>query len=56
MLLSKLIEHMQNLMAEHGDHEVQSAEYEGDYVPYRAEWFSFESGDLPDSTEGMYVI
>ena len=33
MLLSQLIERMQNLIAEHGDHKVQSVEYEGDYVP-----------------------
>ena len=56
MLLSQLIERMQNLIAEHGDHKVQSVEYEGDYVPYRAEWLRFESEGPPDFTEGAYVI
>ena len=56
MRLSELISLFEQHIEEHGDYEVKSAEHEGDYVPYRAEWFSFKGEGLPGSTEGIYVI
>ena len=56
MRLSELISLFEQHIEEHGDYEVKSAEYEGGYVPYRAEWFSFKGEGLPGSTEGIYVI
>ena len=56
MLLSQLVEHMQGLMAEHGDHEVWYQEHEGEAIPYRAEWFTFEPYGVGDSPKNVYVV
>ena len=56
MLLSQLIENMQGLMVEHGDHEVWYQEHEGDAIPYNAEWFMFEPDGFWDSPENVYVV
>ena len=56
MLLSQLIEHMQGLMAEHGDREVWFPEYEGEAIPYRAEWFMFEPDGFGNSPENVYSV
>ena len=56
MLLSQLIEHMQGLMSEHGDHEVWYLEHEGDAIPYHAEWFVFEPDGFGDSPENIYTV
>lgn len=56
MKISELIEHLQNLMAEHGDHDVWFPEHEGDAIPYRAEWFMFNTESLGDSPANVYTI
>lgn len=56
MLLSELIEHMQNLMEQHGDHEVCLEDYYGEPIPYRAEWFMFQTGQYGDTPASIYTL
>ena len=56
MLLSELIEHMQGLMAKHGDHEVWLEESYGEPIPYRAEWFMFQTGQYGDTPMSIYAL
>ena len=56
MLLSQLIEHMQGLMAEHGDGEVWLEESDGESIPYHAEWFMFYEEANRDTPDNVYVI
>ena len=56
MLLGQLIEHMQSLMAEHGDHEVWLEDNYGDNVPYRAEWVVFHTKQYGDMPANVYTI
>ena len=56
MLLSQLIEHMQNLMAKHGDGEVWLEESDCESIPYCAEWFMFYEEANRDTPDNVYVI
>ena len=56
MLLSQLVEHMQGLMTEHGDHEVWLEESDGESIPYRAEWFMFYGEANRGTPANVYVI
>ena len=56
MLLSQLIKHMQNLIAEHGDGEVWLEESDGESIPYRAEWLMFYEEANRDTPDNVYVI
>jgi hypothetical protein len=56
MKLSELIEHMQGLIAQHGDHEVWLEDNYGEPEPYRAEWFMFHTEGRGGTPEGVYVI
>lgn len=56
MKLGELIEHMQGLMAEHGDHEVWLEDNYGEPVPYCAEWFAFKAELYGDAPANVYVI
>ena len=56
MLLSQLIEHMQGLMAKHGDHEVWLEESYGENIPYRAEWFMFQTEEYGGMPANVYTI
>ena len=55
MLLSQLIERMQNLMAEYGDHEVWLESSYGNY-PYDTERFRFTEKGYDDIPATTYVI
>ena len=55
MLLSQLVEHMQGLMAEHGDHEVWIEDSYGNH-PYDGYYFQFTEGGYDDIPANTYVI
>lgn len=55
MLLSELIEHMQSLMAEHGDHDVWIEDSYGN-APYDTERFRFTEKGYDDIPANTYTI
>lgn len=56
MKISELIEHMQTLMAKHGDHEVWLEDNYGEPTPYNAEWFMFYAEERGYTPANVYVI
>ena len=55
MLLSQLIKHMQNLMAQHDDHEVWVENSYGNH-PYDGYYFRFTESVYDDIPANTYVI
>ena len=56
MLLSEFIGYMQGLIAQHGDHEVWLEDYYGEPIPYRAEWFMFQTEQYGDTPVSIYTL
>ena len=56
MKLSELTSLIEQYVEEHGDHEVWYQEHEGEAIPYRAEWFTFEPYGVGDSPKNVYVV